>query len=258
MTDLLYPARNIDEVLAHLDAIIDDCVRHGSHLGLFASLYRRTTQQVKNAILAGHFDDGPRMDHLDTVFANRYLVAYYHWRAGQPIPLAWQAAFVSCERAPHLIYQHLLLGMNAHINLDLGLAVADIATPEELVLLHHDFLKINQILLHMIDGVQDALAISAPWLGRLDRLGGRLDELMAYRLVRHARANAWRVAHELVTTPTDLPQYVARVDRQAEGTARQIMKAGRVAHRVLNLLRIGRAPDVPALIEHLRSAAVRS
>jgi Family of unknown function (DUF5995) len=195
------------------------------------------------------------MDALDTVFANRYLIAYYDWRADRPIPLAWQAAFQACVSTPHLVYQHLLLGMNAHINLDLGLAVADIALPGRLAVLHGDFLKINDILLQMIDGVQDALALSAPWLGRLDRLGGQLDEMITHRVICRARKHAWQVANDLLgAEQMAKPHLIAQVDKNAQAIANRIMRAGQLSHKVLNSLWMRQPPDPRLLIEHLRNA----
>jgi hypothetical protein len=37
---------------------------------------------VKRGIAEGFFDDGPRMETLGVVFANRYLAAYEAWQAG--------------------------------------------------------------------------------------------------------------------------------------------------------------------------------
>jgi len=116
------PARNIDEVLERLDYIIETSLNNQDPHGAFAALYRRVTAAVKEGIAAGQFDDGPRMERLDVVFANRYLDAWEARKAGQPVTQAWAAVFETAGQGRKLLLQHLLLGMNAHINLDLGIA----------------------------------------------------------------------------------------------------------------------------------------
>ena len=50
-------------------------------------------------------------------------------QAGSVLLIAqcWSVAFHAAHRRPPIIFQHLLLGMNAHINLDLGIACAEVA-----------------------------------------------------------------------------------------------------------------------------------
>ena len=47
--------------------------------------------------------------------------------AGRPVPRCWQVAFERGRTGDHVILQHLLLGINAHVNLDLAVAAAEIA-----------------------------------------------------------------------------------------------------------------------------------
>src|SRR5215510_6312535 len=118
------PAQNIDEVIARLTDIIDISRREPGRLGYFAALYRNVTISVKNAILNGRFEDGERMEMLDVNFANRYLEAYELHSKGETPTASWQVSFEAAGHWRPLILQHLLLGINAHINLDLGIAVA--------------------------------------------------------------------------------------------------------------------------------------
>src|SRR5690606_41399624 len=56
-----------------------------------------------------------------------------------------------------LVLQHLLLGMNAHINLDLGIAAAETAPGTALPALKRDFDEITTLLGEMLDDVQDRI-----------------------------------------------------------------------------------------------------
>src|SRR5512141_593547 len=111
------PARTIDEVIARLDEIIEQAMRDRDRLGFFAVLYRTVTKAVKEGIAAGRFENGPRMERLDVAFANRYLEAFDRHRRGLEPTRSWRAAFAAGSHRRVVIMQHLLLGMNAHINL---------------------------------------------------------------------------------------------------------------------------------------------
>ncbi len=93
-------------------------------LGLFAVMYRQTTRTVRNRVAAGHFDDSERMCPFVERFAGRYLAPLAAYQAGQPVPRSWRVAFQASASRDTIILQHLLLGMNAHINLDLAVVAA--------------------------------------------------------------------------------------------------------------------------------------
>ena len=123
------PAQDIDEVIKELETITADAIRLNSRLGYFAALYYKVTCKVKQGIESGAFENGPRMEIFDVTFANRYLTAYTQWVNKQynQLSLSWKIAFEMTEQSSILVLQHLFLGMNAHINLDLGVAVATVA-----------------------------------------------------------------------------------------------------------------------------------
>ena len=121
------PAQTIDEVLVQIDDIIDQTVANDNLLCAFAYIYRRTTQKIKDAIEAGRFEDAKRMEKLDVTFANLYIQAFHNFQFSKKIPLSWEFSFKAINQNISLV-QHILLGMNAHINLDLSVAAATIAT----------------------------------------------------------------------------------------------------------------------------------
>ncbi len=187
-------ARSIDEVVDALTVIIEQARGEHSRLGYFPALYRRVTRAVRDGIAQGRFQDGARMERLDVVFANRYLAAYDEWRAGQAVSRCWLLAFQAAGRADRTIIQHLLLGMNAHINLDLAVAAAEVAPGPAIATLQGDFQEINQILNEQVDGVQDAIASVSPLMWMLDTVGGRHEERMVEFSMAKARDAAWMQA----------------------------------------------------------------
>jgi hypothetical protein len=141
-------------VIARLDSIIDTECAQNSCTAYFPILYRKVTVRIKEGILKNEFENIQRMEKLDVLFANRYIDAYDRLSANKPFTESWKKAFEASKNGNYLIMQHLLLGINAHINIDLGIAVAETVRDDgELMDFENDFNKINAILGSMITEV---------------------------------------------------------------------------------------------------------
>ena len=246
------PATDIDGVVRALDGIVDDCRRRHCRLGLFAALYRRVTVEVKGRMAKGQFVDAERMERLDTQFANRYLEAYARHQAGEPPTRAWAAAFDARDDDQLVVLQHLLLGMNAHILLDLGVTTAHVARRHPTAGLKHDFDAVNGVLADLVDEIQEEVGRTSGLLRALDRLGGRLDErVLGYGLAT-ARRRAWRHAIALRATPSPLqPRLVDRIDVRVERTARAIRRPPLRLGSALGPIREAEQGPIGDLIERL-------
>jgi hypothetical protein len=121
----------IDEVIKKLDQIIEETIAANNYLGIFAYVYRRTTVEIKKSILENRFEDNARMEKFDVVFANSYIEAYENYKLQEPISKSWMSAFEVKDK-PFTIVQHLMMGMNAHISFDLGIAAAEFAPGEKI------------------------------------------------------------------------------------------------------------------------------
>ena len=142
---------SIDAVIAELDRISVHEKQEGSAMTFFPILYNKVTKRIKAGIEAHEFDDNARMERLDVLFANRYIEAYHQFRDGQQPTASWSHAFRVDEA---LVMQHLLLGINAHINLDLGIAAVLTTGDDHLADLEADFNKINAVLASMVADVK--------------------------------------------------------------------------------------------------------
>ena len=246
-------ARTIDEVIDRLDAEIERSVRERSRLAYFACLYRAVTRQVRDDIAAGRFQDGPRMARLDVIFANRYLTALDRYRRGEAPSRSWRIAF-DAARAGHLvILQHLLLGINAHINLDLGIAAARTAPGAALPALRRDFDEISRLLGEMLDDVQDRLARVSPWMGLLDRIGARTDEEVCTFCLGGSRDLAWRAAERFARIErTAAAEEEARLDRTVALLTAPIRSPGPALSTALAVIRAREIGDVARVVGALR------
>ena len=246
-------AKNIDEVILQLDNIIDWAIDNKSRLGYFAGLYRKVTLEVKEGIIAGLFENGERMERLDVIFANRYLEAIAQNRNSKIPTVSWQLAFEASKKYWPIVLQHLLLGMNAHINLDLGIAAARTSPGEAIYDLKNDFNKINEILAALIDGVERELSQIWPALKLLDRIAGKTDEAVINFSIEKARDHAWKVAEDLA--PLEQADQMLRInelDKQVAMLGGLIRNPGIIIGLVTKIIRIGERGTVPKIISILK------
>ncbi|MEU3338801.1 DUF5995 family protein [Streptomyces sp. NPDC002144] len=248
-------AENIDDVVNGLADIVRDAGRAGDRIGYFAALYRQVTVEVRSAIHAGQFEDGARMDRFDTHFGNRYFEAYDAWRRDRSGPRCWREAFGLLKDDDTIIVQHLVLGVNAHINLDLAVAAARTSPGEDIHALRHDFLLINDILGRVVLAVQDSVDALSPFMSLLDKVGGRTDERILDFSIRQSREEAWYNAVLLAgQNDQEREATIERLDIRAAVLARLIARPGGLVRPALELIRRTESDDVPAVITHLDQA----
>lgn len=110
---------------------------------------------------------------------------------------SWAHAFEATKNSKLLIIQHFLLGINAHINLDLGIAVAEtVGETGDLIDFQNDFNKINEILASMVDDVQERIVKVSPLFSLLEKVGkGREDKVVLFS-INVARDGAWLFANQ--------------------------------------------------------------
>lgn len=195
------PVQTINDVVSALDAIVQSSYDNQSRLGYFAALYRRVTVAVRGGISAGSFQNGPLMEQLDVVFASRYLGALTTFQANGTATRSWMVAFKASADADLLILQQLLSGMNAHINLDLGIAAAQVCPGAQLPLLQPDFDQINAVLASMIGTVASEIAVVSPLIGDLEKIGLRSETSLVNFDIVAARDAAWFAAQRLAAEP---------------------------------------------------------
>jgi hypothetical protein len=160
--------------------------------GYFPALYSRVTAEIAASIKAGQFEDGARMDVFATTFASYYTRA---WRNEIPRPRCWQASWDVAARDDLLIVQHLLLGINAHVNHDLPQAVVEVADLSgDLASVQRDFTAVNDILAAASVRILRDLDRVSRWANEVAALGG--GRAFHFSL-RAARSQAWNASERL-------------------------------------------------------------
>lgn len=249
-------ARNIVEVIAELDRLVEFFRGRQSRFAFFAALYRAVTLRVAEGIARGDFEDNERMDRFDTAFANRYFAAVDTLLAGGRPPKAWRVAFGAEGRPGTMILQHLVLGMNAHINFDLPIAAIEVAPGALLPELEHDYLAINAILSAALDVAQEAIGDLSPLLDVLDRLGGRSDEALVNFSIVNARDEAWHEATRLVLeNDAQRARSILSLDRRVALLAERILLPGGHFGMAIELISRTEIVDIEVITERLLAMA---
>jgi hypothetical protein len=247
------PAKSIDEVLPELDIIIDSTVAENNFLGIFAYVYRRTTLQIKQAILDKQFEDNDRMERMDVAFANLYLTAFQNYKNNQDCSASWKTAF-DAKNDKITIIQHLMLGMNAHINMDLGIAAATFTPGLSMPALKNDFMKVNQILNDLTNEMQDRIARISKFMILLDWMGKNSDELIANFSMVKAREQAWNLACILSEAKDDSRKSVIEVTDHSIAELGRVLKSppGKLLNMALQLVAFFEEKNVKIIINKLK------
>ncbi len=248
------PPNNIYEVLIELDKIIAKSIEDGDYLSIFAYVYRRTTAQIKQEILAEKFEDNERMERLDVVFANRYLDAYQRFKNGKNPTASWQVPF-DARFKKLTILQHLVMGMSAHINFDLGIAAAEIAQGQDIKDLKNDFMKVNEILANLTNEMQSRVSRVSNLLFLLDWIGGKSDEKIANFSIKKARQFAWNVATTLsVLDEEDKLKAIEAFDDQIAKLNHRIQNPpGKILNFILKIIGFFEEKNIEKIVENLRA-----
>ena len=250
----------IDAVVKQLDDAVTEARLSGDRLGWFAAMYRQTTRTVGARVAAGLFDDPDRMGRFVTLFGRRYLRPVEAWRGGQPVPRSWRIAFEAAGSGDRVILQHLLLGINAHVNLDLAVVAAELCPGEEIHALHDDFMRVNAILVGLMPKVRACIGRFSPLLDVIDRVGGADDDEVLNFSIRVARNEAWSQAVLLasVLDETRRTELVDSLDRRVAVLGKVVAHPGGLLQRAVDLVAATESDDVAEVIDALGNVVLES
>jgi hypothetical protein len=245
---------HFDDTLAELGEAVATCRRAKHRAGYFAALYWRTTKAVRARAEAGRFEDPDRMERFAGTFAQRYLAAYRAWQSDAPMTASWKLAFDTASLRRPIVLQHLVLGMSAHINLDLGVVAAELgrAAPGGLASLRADFESINGVLSEELDASQACVDRVSPFIRLADAAGLRSDEAVSGFALRIARQGAWQSAEQLSKCSVDeLGAAIARRDQAVAKFGSSLVHPGGLLGLAVAVVRVGELRSVPHVIDAL-------
>ena len=206
----------------------------GDRRCIFLRCYSLMSGNVLAAVRAQRFADSDWVANLMHHFAGYYFEPLARYEAGEtPVPTVWQRAHDAARGEEATAAQHLLAGVNAHINYDLPLAIYDLLEPEWADLSpagrgerrdDHDL--INVIIADTVDRVQDQVVERHdPWMNIIDQVGGYLDEWLVAQMIRIWRDRVWERSLALLAadSPTAREAERAAMERAAMFRMRLIL-----------------------------------
>jgi hypothetical protein len=232
--DLARPYASVQEVVDALVLLEDRFVAADDKRSIFVTAYRTITLELQRRIGASRFEDNAWVSRYLLAFANLYRRALhaYEQPGREAVPLPWRIAFEAAASGPALLMQHLLLGINAHINHDLALGLIEVTIDPQRESRRRDHTAVNAALEQATDPVQQRLAqLYAPGLQLLDGACGVLDERVTNFSFAKARDCAWSSAVRLADCRDDASR--AQCRRAMEETSGVLARTLLVANPFL-------------------------
>jgi len=197
----------IDPVLTKMGQYVEKWKSSSDSRYVFLSCYQMMSTNMIGSIRNSEFHDTEWVNELLNRFANYYFDSLVCYDCGEKTPEVWLKAHKACKENQLSELQLLILGVNAHINYDLVLALYDMLQPEWNSLSetkrrerYEDHSHVNRIIANTIDQVQDeVLEPINPALDWIDKLFGRMDEFLISRLIANWREDVWENTQKLLT-----------------------------------------------------------
>lgn len=154
----------------------------------FNNTYLIITEIVKAKMDTGYFDDDKRMEKFDIIFAQYYFDALHSYLEGATCPSSWRVLFDAAKSNTSMQWQYMALGVNAHVNNDLALALYDADFGSQY---KNDYLKVNTIIFKTIKQVVESFTEMNPIINQIKNNSVQLYSPILYLLIKNWRLNAW-------------------------------------------------------------------
>ena len=190
-------------VLVRMQDMVDSWQAATDARSIFLNCYLLMTRNMLAAINAGEFHDAEWAGRLLHRFAEYYFdAAVAYDKDPASASAVWRTTFHAAAQTRLSVIQNLLLGINAHINYDLVLALAEILrdewptlSQEQRLARYADHCHVNEVIASTIDAVQDqVIGPLAPSFSLVDLLFGPADEWIAKQLIVRWRDTVWHNA----------------------------------------------------------------
>ncbi len=241
-------------VREQIQEIVDWSHRLPSRLGFFAALYSRVAKAIEDE--RHTFEHPDWLEDVNRAFCARYLDAVRAFWDEQEATRAWQASFDAALHRKLMIVQHLLLGANAHINVDLAIATAQTIEAEDLPAFESDFHRMNHVLGGLVDSTCRSLSRVWPFLALVNRYFLREEDAVIKFSMSRAREHAWEQAQRLVVLEgAELEAAIADLEVRAEVLAHRIIRPDQPLQAIVQIVRRGQLRSIPRVIDSIVAGA---
>ncbi len=215
------PYTSLDDAIQALVTLEQTFRKQHDRRAIFATAYLAITRAMKQSVADGLFLDTAWVTRYALCFANLYRMALLAYERGDwdALPKAWRISFDTSRNNGALAIQDLMLGINAHINHDLPIALIEVTIDPQRPSRYADHCKVNDVLRAATDPMQQRIGqLYAPILSLLDQACDHIDEDIACFSVEKAREAAWLAAVARANARDDTEQAALRAglnDRSA-------------------------------------------
>ena len=193
-------------LIKQLKLIVDETRSINPNLSYFAifNLYF-TINVAKKLLKENYFEDNEKVQRLIVIYISHYITVYDKWKMKEEIPSCWKIAFDFSKNKNRMIIQNLLLGVNAQLNLDLGLAtenslsIIDENNNIQIILdkdycVESDLKKIIKILSEIALTMDNLLVKSSVFYRYITNFGNDEKKFFNEFTVKSAENGAWNFA----------------------------------------------------------------
>jgi len=224
------PFQTSEEIIHALGRFEMWCIENSDLRGVFATAYLKITLAISAEIKKKTFHNNEWSSSYLIRFANLYREAVVNYENDLPdqVPKSWRMAFDLAGDQEGFIIQHLILGINAHINHDLAIALNDVGIDTQREEKYQDHNHINRILESATDTLKRSVSEKyAPILKRLDHGLGAVDDKITVFSITKAREHAWAMAVALSSARLAIETNLLRssLDEQAAVLSRLILSS---------------------------------
>jgi hypothetical protein len=222
----------LDDVVTGLAAWEEHFRNRQDRRCIFLTLYGVVSSEMRDRVARNAFLDSVWVHRYAVAFANLYREALEDYEAGrmETVPKAWRLCFDAARGAAALVLQDVLLGVNAHVNNDLPLALTRVAIDPNRELRKRDHDAVNAVLASVTERATQRLALLyAPGFTTLDDCAGDLDEMLSLFSLEVARDSAWEGALSLANARTPFESALATrlISSRAAVLARLLLSPSR-------------------------------
>lgn len=183
--------KTVDQAISHLQEVTDYFKAENSHMGLFAAIYLLSTRRVAAGLENNEFEQPDVMHQVDVEFVSRYFDALNCYLTEQKPSDPWHIAFKAAAMKGLFVDQYIFAAANAHIDYDLGIAVAKVCPGEKIHAFKNDFYHMNEVFGGMYQQMNlDVGEIWAPFAS-LMKMAGRLIRNFENKIMVLGRTSAW-------------------------------------------------------------------
>ncbi len=192
--------QNLDEVVSGLAGWEEEFRRRQDRRCIFLTLYGVVSNEMRERVGRGAFEDPDWVHRYAVAFANLYRRALEDYDAGRAhqVPTAWRLCFDAARAGRGLVLQDLFLGVSAHVNNDLPFALSAVSIEPDRAARYRDHSAVNEVLGAVTErATQRLAALYAPGLTGMDDCAGALDEWASQFSLQVARDSSWESAVSL-------------------------------------------------------------